>query len=275
MKRWSTALVALVTGMLLLGGVTAAVAAPPKIPDLQGRASAKAPPIGRQPKLEAVFVPIKPCRIVDTRSSSAGEITPNSVRNFRVRGTTSMAGQGGSTTGCGVPNTATGVTANTTMTMINTGGFLSNYPAGGVASTTNFTSFVPGPNVTSNPTFALAPAGVEPSLAIKASGSARLDLIIDVTGYYAPQIEGMINASGGLYSGSPSLLTATRSAVGTYSLTVDRDVSNCSVAVQAYSYGLDAQAYLFNGTNVSVYSYSRNGGTVTPADDYVYVNISC
>ena len=244
MKRWSKAVVALLTGLLLIGGMTSAAASPPKVPQPQGKSANAGPPPNRQPKLESVYVPIRPCRIVDTRSAAAGKFAPSTTRTFRMRGTSGFVPQGGTNGGCGVPASATGVSVNTTMTSISGSGHLSNYPVGGTASTTNFTTFAAGGQLTSNPTFALATAGTEPSLAIRSSSGANTHLIIDVTGYYAPQIEGLLHIDGGLYSGSPALVSANRTATGTYSLVVDRDVTYCAINAQAYTYGYEAHGYL-------------------------------
>ncbi|HEX6738645.1 MAG TPA: hypothetical protein VF310_10250 [Vicinamibacteria bacterium] len=51
---------------------------------------------------QLVYTPVAPCRIVDTRVAG-GQLTPGSIRDFRVTGTSSLAGQGGSATGCNVP----------------------------------------------------------------------------------------------------------------------------------------------------------------------------
>jgi hypothetical protein len=51
---------------------------------------------------QLVYTPVPPCRIIDTRIGG-GALTPGSIRDFRVTGTGSLVGQGGSATGCGVP----------------------------------------------------------------------------------------------------------------------------------------------------------------------------
>jgi hypothetical protein len=51
---------------------------------------------------DLLFVPVSPCRIIDTRLAG-GKITTGTTRAFRVAGTTGFSGQGGQATGCGVP----------------------------------------------------------------------------------------------------------------------------------------------------------------------------
>ena len=54
---------------------------------------------------ETLFVPIAPCRIIDTRSGG-GKIPSGSTRNFVVSGMTGFGGQGGTAGGCGIPTDA-------------------------------------------------------------------------------------------------------------------------------------------------------------------------
>ncbi|MES1242731.1 MAG: hypothetical protein ABUT39_14035 [Acidobacteriota bacterium] len=55
------------------------------------------------PDSDLLFVPVDPCRIIDTRSSTAGKMQPNVVRDFKVVGTTGFEDQGGNPGGCGIP----------------------------------------------------------------------------------------------------------------------------------------------------------------------------
>jgi hypothetical protein len=56
---------------------------------------------------DLLFVPLDPCRIIDTRSSTLGKMEPSVVRNFKVVGTTGFEAQGGKAGGCSVPSGAT------------------------------------------------------------------------------------------------------------------------------------------------------------------------
>lgn len=64
--------------------------------------SASAPLLG-SPTTDLVFVPLAPCRIIDTRVAGGGRLQPGVVRDFRVAGTTEFGAQGGTLGGCGVP----------------------------------------------------------------------------------------------------------------------------------------------------------------------------
>lgn len=59
-----------------------------------------------------VYVPVAPCRILDTRLTGAGPLAPGGPRSFLVTGG-DLSAQGGSATGCGVPTgTATAALVN-------------------------------------------------------------------------------------------------------------------------------------------------------------------
>jgi hypothetical protein len=53
---------------------------------------------------DLLYSPVKPCRIVDTRKTSAGIIDANTERNFRVFGSSgTISAQGGDSAGCSSP----------------------------------------------------------------------------------------------------------------------------------------------------------------------------
>jgi hypothetical protein len=53
---------------------------------------------------DLLFVPLAPCRIIDTRLGSGGKLLPGVVRDFQVSGITEFPPQGGKTGGCGIPD---------------------------------------------------------------------------------------------------------------------------------------------------------------------------
>jgi hypothetical protein len=52
---------------------------------------------------DLVYTPVTPCRVFDTRFSSAGIITGGTQQNFFVVGTSGFPAQGGNAGGCGIP----------------------------------------------------------------------------------------------------------------------------------------------------------------------------
>jgi hypothetical protein len=61
---------------------------------------------------QLVYTPLNPCRIVDTRLSAAGALTPGNPRTFNVVGSTAdFPAQGGTSGGCGIPGFIVGPVA--------------------------------------------------------------------------------------------------------------------------------------------------------------------
>jgi hypothetical protein len=59
------------------------------------------------PFSDLLFVPLTPCRILDTRIISGGLLAPGQRRDFLVAGTNAFLAQGGNGGGCGVPDGTT------------------------------------------------------------------------------------------------------------------------------------------------------------------------
>jgi len=99
--------------------------------------------------------------------------------------------------------------------------------------------------------------------------------VIDVVGYYAAQIEGMIAPNATIYSGGARLVSAVRNGVGNFTVTTDTDVTYCTPTVTAYSGYVYASAYGFNGTKVQVFLWYLSAGTQTAYDGYFYLDVTC
>jgi hypothetical protein len=50
-----------------------------------------------------IYTPVRPCRVFDTRSSTAGILVGNTQRNFYIAGNVDFTPQGGSSGGCSIP----------------------------------------------------------------------------------------------------------------------------------------------------------------------------
>jgi hypothetical protein len=238
--------------------------------------------LNQQPQLEDQFVPITPCRIVDTRAGG-GALAAGTIRDFYVGGTVGFAPQGGKSGGCGIPIGATSIAAVLTAVTPSHAGFLRAWPQSSpepAATILNYSTVTSGTGAT---------------LSIKANGAPALrvhnyagatQLVIDVTGYYADPIEGLIYtgststpaSDGYVYSGSPRLLSVTWIATGIADVKVDRDVTYCTPVANAY-YGdfYYANAKAFNGNLVRVYSWSIDPTTHATAyvNNYVYLTVHC
>jgi hypothetical protein len=91
------------------------------------------------------------------------------------------------------------------------------------------------------------------------------------------QIAGMVDPNGGIFAGSSRLVSATHTGLGTYTVTVDSDVSYCTPTVTAYSGYVFASAYNFNGTAVQVTLWYLDSTTHLPTgyDGYFYLTVNC
>ena len=282
--RWATMVaVAAMAVALGLSSASATTPTPPPGPPLPAAAPGHTsagkvfnPAVYRPARTESVFTPIIPCRIADTRKGG-GALANAAIRNFYVRGTTHFVGQGGTSGGCGIPSAATAIAANVTVAGAAASGYLSGYPYGSSEPKTNFVTYRAGQNITANPILPLA-VGLSPDLSVRNHGALPAHVIIDVTGYYLPQIQGLISTAGTLYSGSSRILSASRTGTGTYQVVLDSDVHYCTPNVVAYyGTGQYTSAYDFNANIVSVYIWRLNatGGAVPFDPAYFYLTVTC
>jgi hypothetical protein len=123
------------------------------------------------------------------------------------------------------------VTTNVTSTAQSAIGYVTGYPNGTAEPLTNFISYRVNTTVTANPTFALS-KWVNP-LTLTAHGG-RTQAIVDVTGYYIPQLEGLVDIAGRTYAGTDRMVTSTQLGTGYFRIEWDTDVSNCAPTVSVY-----------------------------------------
>jgi len=221
---------------------------------------------------EATFVALQPCRFVDTRLAG-GKLTAGHSRAFYVRGTTGFTTQGGTSGGCGVPAAASSVTISITSTQSSGIGGLIAYPTGTPRPNSTSLSYFASANMTASTVVKLA-AGAGHVLTV-ADYVGSTHFVIDVVGYYAAQIEGMIAPNATIYSGGARLVSAVRNGVGNFTVTTDTDVTYCTPTVTAYSGYVYASAYGFNGTHVQVFLWYLSGSTQTAYDGYFYLDVTC
>lgn len=142
---------------------------------------------------DLLFVPLDPCRIIDTRLSTAGKMQPNVVRDFRVVGTTGFEAQGGKAGGCAVPSGATQPLAAAVMVNLvaidaegagNMRAWEFNQPMPN-ASSINYQRLTPNPMNIANglivPITGISTLDFD--LSVMASFS-RVHLVADVAGYF-------------------------------------------------------------------------------------------
>lgn len=212
--------------------------------------------------LENTYVPVTPCRIVDGREA-LGVIPAGGNRSYEVRGTTGFVPQGGKSGGCGIPTYATAVTFTVTVVNPVGSGFLRAWPQGLSEPNATLMNYVGGVSQTTTAPITLGAASESKDIRFKAYGNDAM-LVIDVQGFYAPQIRGQVELGGTLTSSTSRILSSSRPATGQYSVTIDRNVSTCSAnATPDGSGNFLASAVTGSGNTVTVYTYDADTGTAT------------
>ena len=178
------------------------------------------------------FVPVTPCRIVDTRNPDGTfggpAIGNNSSRSFPL----SLSGNP-----CGIPSTAVAYSLNVTVVPETTLGYLTIWPSGEgqpVVSTMNS----PDGRIKANA--AIVPAGT-PSGSVSVYVTNTTNVILDIDGYFATPTQGSLQ----FYPLTPCRIVDTRGGDGgMLQAGVERDYAiagTCEVPS-------DAAAYSFNVT---------------------------
>lgn len=155
---------------------SAAVSAGALSLDLPAR-SATLAEIGRTPASGTGLHLLPPCRLLDTRapaaypaSGGAGALAAGESRSFAV-----------ASSACGLPADAVAYSVNVTVVPKGPLGYLVLWPSGQARPSTS-TLNSPGGRIRAN--FAIVPAGA--AGAVSAYATDATDLVLDVTGYFAP-----------------------------------------------------------------------------------------
>jgi hypothetical protein len=224
--------------------------------------------------METVFVPITPCRIIDTRAAG-GQIAANATRAFRIRGTTGFEAQGGTSGGCGIPQSATGIMVSVSSVNIGGTGYFRAWPYGQSAPNASIAHYEAGPITTTGATMTLGDAGGAYDLNIRAY-SAPASIVVDVTGYFAPQMAAFVGLDGSLQFATPRVLAASHVSTGNYLVTFDTDVSECSFVVTPYAYNwaVAVGPQLGNVNQAHIYIHDQ-GSSTTPHDTSFYIQAVC
>ncbi len=133
---------------------------------------------------DLVYTPIQPCRIVDTRNAG-GAIGAGQTRSFKAAGTSSYAGQGGSTGNCGMQGEIpSAVALNVTAVVPVQAGYATVFPHAAVRPDTASVNYAAGAIVNS----AIIAKIPNPALNLDFSifSFAQSDFVVDIVGYFAP-----------------------------------------------------------------------------------------
>jgi hypothetical protein len=228
------------------------------------QAAAVSVPAGTQ---NDVFTPIRPCRIADTRLGG-GIIVNGATRTLQVTGSTGFTGQGGTSTGCGIPSTADAVALSLTAVGETSSGHVTVYPSGTPRPLATALSFSKAVTITGNTDATIGSAG-QISAFVGASGGTHL--VVDVDGYYSPQIHAVLSAGGGILSGTPLVLSNTHLGTGSYRVQIGRDLTGCTPIASINGSAFIASSYISGGF-VYANTYTTSG---TPLDLYWTLSVFC
>ena len=217
---------------------------------------------------ENLYTPVAPCRIVDTRIAG-GALSDGTQRNFRVRGAANFPGQGGKAGGCGIPAGATAVMATFKSVESSAVGYLRAWSYGGSqpnATTLTYPALAIGDGVA-------VPLGVSGTyqLSVKAF-DASTHLIIDVVGYYAPQIHARVTSSGALDWATGRVLSSSKLGTGVFRVDIDRSLTGCSATAAAVGGSSVFTSVGLTGSVVVVYTWGHDG---SPVDAYFFLSVLC
>lgn len=245
-----------------------------------GSAPASSPRMLGDGTTEQKFVPITPCRIMDTRNAAAGKLQVGAARTVLARGTgATFATQGGKAGGCAIPTGAQAL--EVTITAVDAGsGFLRVWPAQVSQPNATFMNYGPGINLSNTGTVAMCGLDGQTCTAdlnVRAYGSAT-DVVIDVNGYYALPMSAVVS-TGGALSRNSRATNATRYSAGTYSVQFDRDVTLCTYHATLGTIAAGQMQGFASATNngadanaVYVQTFSPDG---TLADKAFMVTVTC
>ena len=220
---------------------------------------------------EMDFVPVASCRLVDTRLGG-GRLAAADARGFEARGTASLAPQGGSVTGCGLPLNAAAISMSVVAVKPAAGGYLRGWAQG---TTEPATSFL---NVTRNVTLngmTIQDLGDPHELLdfrIR-NGAGAMHLVVDVTGYYIAPMAALVNADSSLDHGS-RVISSAKVDTGTYVVEFDRNVEKCYFVASAFD--IERTVVVKPRLNVpnGVYLEFENAASVL-TDSKFYLTVTC
>ncbi len=237
------------------------------------RAAIAAVNVAMAPGSELRFIAVAPCRILDTRV--AGGVLNSTSRSFSAVAPYTV--QGGAAAGCDIPASAVSIQVNIgAISQGGTAGFVKGWATGAAEPNASLLNFDPSGPVANMVTVPLSPTD---TFTLKTNKAAQL--FADIAGYYVKPLYATIDAQSGsigVFSGVQSgLVSADRSSVGEYTLTFDRNVTNC-VAV--------ATDYLFNpvheisidsnfSNDSTVYVSVKNSSTGAPDDTIFHISLTC
>ena len=248
----------------------AAVAAPsgPRHSPAEGNAAVVAP-VDRA--TESKFIPIAPCRLVDTRHGG-GPLVGYQVRSFYATGTSEFTTQGGTNGGCGIPTAATAI--DVIVQSLNSAGrgYLSETPYGTAFSDTGLLHYINGQTISSGATLPIDGTAAR-AFSLEAFSAKGTDVVIDVVGYFVKPMLATVDKTGKLLFGSRVVSVA--GSAGAYDIRFDRSLAACNYQATPFtaSTAIVVTAGLVTGTTNTILVKTTVNGAATAAT--FYLSVSC
>ena len=128
----------------------------------------------------SLYIPLVPCRIVDTRIAG-GKIVARTGRNYLVSGSSGDIVSQGGTGDCGVPSDAQAVVLNITSNQPSNEGFFSVYPYNSPLPNATILNFTANQTIANSTVSAICQPACLSDITIYSSSTTHL--IVDVVGY--------------------------------------------------------------------------------------------
>ena len=220
------------------------------------------------------FVPVTPCRLLDTRVSHH-RVTAKTVHSYYVSNATRVKAQGGNRGGCNIPTTATALSLTIGAISPRAGGWLTAWPSGAAQPKAYALRMNTNASASAGLTVGVRP-GASPALSIYLDSTAAVDLTIDVYGYYEPQTHLIILADGTVWFGNNThVVSVSHSGTGNYTLAFDRSLDGCNVLTTS-NYQRDVQAVgSWGASTLGVSTSHEVAGVFTAADEAFQVFVVC
>lgn len=189
------------------------------------------PTIARAQSTALEFIPVTPCRVVDTRNATGDfggpELAAGSTRTFNIPQST-----------CGIPSTAVAYSLNATVLPMTHLGYITIWADD---QTKPYVSTLNSYDGRTKSNAAITAAGTDGGVSVYASDATQF--VLDINGYFVPI--GASNSSLQFYPVTPCRIADTRYSGGALAAGASR-----SFAVQSSSCGIPstAQAYSLNIT---------------------------
>lgn len=221
---------------------------------------------------DLVYTPLKPCRLFDTGKSDGDTvIRAGAERDFLVAGTGPFEIDGGTPGGCGVPPYATAAVI----------ALSARSPADGRLSVFATPFEVPAPpppvvNVLSYQANVVSTSQANVGLSkryMRVFTTARARVWGDVTGYFAPAIEGQI-AADGTRTRTTRIQRVVRTGTGYYNVYGDRDMTGCVALGTALTVDHIVNA-IPNGIYVLVITQRVLSGGLVDSDAAFSLRVTC